>query len=178
MPTAVIAFGGNAFVPEGASGAYDVPVEVLEMDSVRALVDAGVVVIAGGGVTLPRSDDGLHGVDAVIDKDRVAAHLATGLGAELLVLVTGVPAVAIDYDTPAQRSIDEMTVAQARAHLADGQFPVGSMGPKVESTTEFVGRGARLALITSDPHVGDALDGRHGTRVVDDVERGQDEIAA
>lgn len=169
-------------VSDGASRrvvASPAPVEVLEMDSVRALVDAGVVVIAGGGggVPLLRSDDGLHGVDAVIDKDRVAAHLATGLGAELLVLVTGVPAVAIDYDTPAQRPIDEMTVAQARAHLADGQFPMGSMGPKVESAIEFVGRGGRLALITSDRHVGDALDGRHGTRVVDDVERGRGEIA-
>lgn len=159
--------------------ASPMPVEVLEIHSVRMLADAGVVVIAGGGGGIPilRTDDGLRGIDAVIDKDRVAGLVATSLGAELLMLVTGVPAVAVDYGTPDERAIDEMTVTRARAHLADGQFPPGSMGPKVESATEFIARGGQLALITSDHHVTDALDGRHGTRIVADTAQRSQEIA-
>lgn len=155
------------------------PVEVIEIDSVRTLSEAGAVVIAGGGGGIPivRSDDGLHGVEAVIDKDRVAGQLALQLGATVLVLVTGVPAVAVDFGTADERAVEQMTVAQARAHLADGQFPPGSMGPKIESAVEFVAGGDHLAVITCDRHVPDALDGRHGTRIVNDAVQRASEIA-
>ncbi|CAN5877186.1 carbamate kinase [soil metagenome] len=156
------------------------PVEIVELDSVRMLTEAGAVVIAGGGGGIPivRTNDGLHGVDAVIDKDRVACRIAHQLDATLLVLVTGVPAVAVDFGTPDERTIDQMTLAQARTHLADGQFPAGSMGPKVSSAVDFVsGDGNRLALITSDAHVVDGLDGRHGTRISDVAAPHSEEIA-
>jgi carbamate kinase len=155
------------------------PLEIVEIDSVRALTEAGAVVIAGGGGGIPmvRADDGLHGVEAVIDKDRAARHLALQLDATLLVLVTGVPAVAVDFGTRLERAVDQMTAAQARRHLASGQFPAGSMGPKVESAVEFVTGSDRLALITSHRHVADALDGRHGTRIVDEPARRHQEMA-
>lgn len=146
------------------------PVEIVEIDSVRLLTESGAVVIAGGGGGIPmvRTVDGLHGVEAVVDKDRVARHLALQLDATLLVLVTGVPAVAVNFGTPDEHAVEQMTAAQARVHLDDGQFPAGSMGPKVSSAVEFVASGGdRLALITSDEHVADGLDGRHGTRIVD-----------
>lgn len=155
------------------------PLEIVEIDSVRALTAAGTVVIAagGGGIPMVRADDGLHGVEAVIDKDRAACHLALQLDATLLVLVTGVPAVTVDFGTRHEHAIDQMSVAQARRHLTDGQFPAGSMGPKVESAVEFVAGTDRLALITSHRHVADALDGRHGTRIVDRPALRRQEIA-
>lgn len=171
--------------PEGADTcrrvvASPAPVEIVELDGVRLLTEAGAVVIAGGGGGIPmvRTDDGLHGVDAVIDKDRVACRIALQLDASLLVLVTGVPAVAVDFGTPDERAVEQLTAAQARVHLADGQFPAGSMGPKVASAVEFVaGDGDRLALITSDEHVADGLDGRHGTRIVDGAAPRSQEVA-
>ena len=145
------------------------PIEVLEVDSVRVLADAGVLVVAGGGGGVPvvRHDGGqMRGVEAVVDKDRVARVLATALGAEVLVLVTGVPGVAVDFGTDRERQIEEMTVEEARAYLDEVQFPAGSMGPKVESAVEFVAAGGHLAVITSERFVSAALDGRHGTRIV------------
>lgn len=149
--------------------ASPLPREVLEIDSVRALSDAGVLVVAGGGGGVPvvRGDGGrLRGVEAVVDKDRVACLLATALGAELLVLVTGVTAVALDFGTADERRVEEMTVDAARRHLDDGQFPAGSMGPKIESAIDFVVAGGELAIITSDQFVTAALEGRHGTRIL------------
>lgn len=145
------------------------PMDVVELDSVNALVHAGIVVVAGGGGGVPvaRTEDGqLHGVDAVVDKDRIARVLASALEAAVLVFVTGVPAVAIDFGTDDARDIEQMTAAQAEQWLADGQFPAGSMGPKVESAIEFVEAGGELAVITSDRFVVSALEGRHGTRIV------------
>ena len=148
--------------------ASPLPREVLEVDSVRALAAAGVLVVAGGGGGVPVVRDGgrLRGVEAVVDKDRVARLLASALGAELLVLVTGVTAVALDFGTVDERQVDEMTIDEARRHLDDGQFPAGSMGPKIESAMEFVAAGGGLAVITSDQFVAAALEGRHGTRIV------------
>jgi carbamate kinase len=147
--------------------ASPLPREVLEVDSVRALVAAGVLVVAGGGGGVPVVRDGgrLRGVEAVVDKDRVAGLLASALDAEVLVSVTGVTAVALDFGTVDERQVDEMTVDEARRHLDDGQFPAGSMGPKIESATEFVAAGGELAVITSDQFVTAALEGRHGTRI-------------
>lgn len=145
------------------------PIEVLELASVRALVDRQVVVVAGGGGGVPvtRGRDGrLCGVDAVVDKDRSARVLASALGATVLIFVTGVPAVAIDYGTEQARDIEQMTLIEADRWLNEGQFPAGSMGPKVESATDFIDRGGDLAIITSEQHVLAALEGRHGTRIV------------
>lgn len=143
------------------------PVEVVEAGEIRRLLDAGEVVVAcgGGGVPVARDGDGLVGVDAVIDKDFAAALVGSLVGADALLLVTGVDQVLLDFGTPRERPVATMTVAEARAHMADGQFPPGSMGPKIEAATRFVAAGGDRAIITSLERVDEALAGRGGTRI-------------
>jgi carbamate kinase len=144
------------------------PVEVVEAGEIRRLLDAGEVVVAcgGGGVPVARVGDDLVGVDAVIDKDFAAALVGRLVGATSLLLLTGVEKVLLDFGTPDERPVDVMTLEEARAHLADGQFPPGSMGPKVEAAAQFVEGGGGQALITSMEAAADALAGRTGTRIV------------
>jgi carbamate kinase len=143
------------------------PLEVVEWPEISALLDSGRLVVAcgGGGVPVTRSGDGLVGVEAVIDKDLAAARLGALVGASDLLLLTGVEQVALDWGTPRERPIREMSVDEARAHLADGQFPPGSMGPKVEAAVRFVEGGGRQAVITSLERGADGLAGLAGTRV-------------
>ncbi len=143
------------------------PKEVVEWPEIATLVEAGKVVVAcgGGGVPVTRTPEGLRGVDAVIDKDYAAARVGALVQADVLLLLTGVERVAIDFGTPRQRDVDRMSPAEARGHLADGQFPAGSMGPKVDAAVRFVENGGREAIITSLERAGDALDGRAGTRI-------------
>jgi carbamate kinase len=144
------------------------PVEVVEAGEIRRLLDAGEVVVAcgGGGVPVARVGDDLVGVDAVIDKDFAAALVGRLVGATSLLLLTGVERVLLDFGTPEERPVDAMTVEEARAHLADGQFPAGSMGPKIDAAVQFVEGGGREAIITSLDGAADALAGRAGTRIV------------
>jgi carbamate kinase len=147
--------------------------EIVEWEAIRALVGAGAVVIAagGGGVPVVREWHGrLRGVEAVIDKDQAAAVLARQLGARRLVTLTAVPAVSWDFGRPAQRAIARMTVAEARRGVAQGQFPPGSMGPKVGACIEFVEAGGDEAVVTSPESLLAAIEGRAGTRIV----RGED----
>ncbi len=144
------------------------PQALVEADIIRDLVRSGTLVIAagGGGIPVIREDDGrLAPIDAVIDKDFAAERLASLLGADALVLIAPVAQVALDYGTPQERSIDEMTADEAQAHLDEGQFPPGSMGPKVRAGAEFVQHGGGIAIITSAEHVPAALRGEHGTRI-------------
>jgi carbamate kinase len=145
-----------------------VPLEIVEAPVVRALVDDGIIVIAagGGGIPVARREARYEGVEAVVDKDAASAILAQGLRARLLVFTTAVEQVALDFGTPAQRTIARMTADEARRHLADGQFPPGSMGPKIQAAIHFVESGGEAAVITSAQAVGDALRERAGTRVV------------
>jgi carbamate kinase len=144
-----------------------IPQEVVEAAEIRRLLDGGEVVIAcgGGGVPVTREGAELVGVDAVIDKDFAASLIGRLIGATSLLLVTGVDQVLLDFGTPRQRAVESMTVAQARAHLADGQFPPGSMGPKIEAAAQFVDETGGTAVITSLERVADALDGASGTRI-------------
>ncbi|MFF1568017.1 amino acid kinase [Streptomyces sp. NPDC058293] len=140
---------------------------VLEAESVRALSSAGFTVIAAGGGGIPLvegGDGGYQGVEAVIDKDLTSAHLAAELGADLLVITTAVERVAVDYGRPTQRLLDRLTCGEAERLLAQGQFPPGSMGPKIGAALDFL-RGApgRQVLITSPQQLGAALDGHGGT---------------
>jgi carbamate kinase len=98
------------------------------------------------------------------------ARGASALGVDLLVITTGVPRVALDFGTPRQRFIDAMGVAELERHLADGQFPPGSMGPKIEAAVQFLRAGGREVLITSPEQLGAALAGRTGTRLMSDKE--------
>jgi carbamate kinase len=145
------------------------PLDVVELPSIAAAARAGHVVIAGGGGGVPvqRSADGtLSGLEAVIDKDRTAELIATHVGAPELVVLTGVPRVSVGFGTPEQRELDTISVARARELLAAGEFPRGSMGPKVEAVCRFVTNTGRPGLVTDAEHLGQALEGRAGTRFV------------
>jgi carbamate kinase len=127
------------------------PQAFLELDAIRALVDSGALVIAsgGGGVPVIAEGEGYVGLDAVVDKDYAAARLATLLGVDTLVLVTGVAYVMVDFGTPHQRALLDVTADDMDLHLADGQFPEGSMGPKVRAAIRFLRAGGRQAIITN-----------------------------
>jgi carbamate kinase len=144
------------------------PQGLLEADAIRALLEAGFVVVAagGGGIPVAREGAGIRGVDAVIDKDLSAQRLASALGADILVLLTGVDQVWLGWGTARQRAIATMTVHEAEKHLADGEFPRGSMGPKVTAAIRFVRSGGQRVVITSPTRVLDGLAGRAGTSVV------------
>ncbi len=127
------------------------PLAILEAQTVRRLVDDGVVVIAcgGGGVPVTMSAGGYVGVDAVIDKDLAAQRLASALGVDVLALVTATPAVHLDHGTPRQRDVHELSLGDAVRHLADGQFAAGSMGPKIDAAIRFLREGGQAVAITS-----------------------------
>ena len=142
------------------------PLRFVEEGPLRALVDSGHVVVAagGGGVPVVEHRGQLHGVEAVVDKDRTAALLATVVGADLLMVLTEAPAVAVGYGTPEQRELSTMTVAEATAWLRAGEFPEGSMGPKVEACVSFV-RSGGAAAIGALPDAAAVLAGTKGTRI-------------
>ena len=146
------------------------PLEVIDGAAVRALVDAGYVVVANGGGGVPTvSEDGvLRGVAAVIDKDLGAALLARTVAADVLVVATDVPHAVLRYGAPDAEPLGEVTVSRMREHLAAGHFASGSMGPKVEAACRFVDQGGRLAAITELSRIRDAVAGGAGTRVVPD----------
>jgi carbamate kinase len=129
------------------------PTGIVEIDAIRALIDAGLLVIAagGGGIPLASPGCGTGGVyaDAVIDKDRAARLLATLIGAQALLLVTAVDQVMLDYGTPRQTALAALTADEAARHLEEGQFPPGSMGPKIEAALAFLADGGDLAAITT-----------------------------
>lgn len=147
------------------------PLEIVEGAAIRALVDTGVVVIAagGGGVPVKLGEDGsMRGVPAVIDKDLASALLATDLKADLLLILTDVGEVSLGYDGSEQRAVEAMTVSQARAHQAAGEFSPGSMGPKVEAACRFAAATGSPAVITSIERAERAVEQRTGTRITPD----------
>jgi carbamate kinase len=147
------------------------PLEIVQLEAVKLLLEAGHCVIAGGGGGIPVIRDAsgfLVGVEAVIDKDRLSSLLAEQLGADTYVILTGVPKVAIDFGKPTQKWLDRMTVAEAQKHMADGQFPAGSMGPKIESAIQFIMAGGHEVLITSPEALGKEPYETVGTRIVRD----------
>ena len=145
------------------------PKAILELEAVRRLLDAGFVVVAGGGGGIPVVEDAhgdLTGVAAVIDKDLASSLMARQLKAELLVISTAVERVCLDYGKPSQRALDRMTLAEARRYIAEGHFKPGSMLPKIQAVVDFLEGGGREAIITDPEHLAEALAGRAGTRVV------------
>ncbi len=150
------------------------PRAILELELIARLAAEGELLVAAGGGGIPvlrRPDGQYYGVEAVIDKDRTAALLALGVNAKALVLATNVDRVALDYGRPTQRKLDRLTVDEARRYLAAGQFPPGSMGPKVESAIEFLTRSTRreaCALICDLQEIRTALAGGSGTRITAD----------
>jgi carbamate kinase len=145
------------------------PIDVVNNRIIRELVEAGRVVIAagGGGIPVVINANGLfEGVEAVIDKDYAASLLAREVKADLFIILTAIERVFIDFGKPDQREVPVLTVDEARKHLADGQFPPGSMGPKIRAAIEYIEAGGREVLITKDSHLKAALINRSGTRIV------------
>jgi carbamate kinase len=142
------------------------PQRILELEAIRRLLESDIVVVAVGGGGIPvveGPDGGLLGAAAVIDKDLATSLLARQLQADVLIISTAVEKVSLDYKKPGQRDLDRMTLAEAKRHLADGQFAPGSMGPKIEAIIEFLEAGGKRALITDPAHLIPALEGRTGT---------------
>jgi len=152
------------------------PVEILELEQIRSLAASGSVVIAGGGGGIPvaEHDGNLAGVAAVIDKDRCSAELGIALGADVLVLLTAVPRVAVDFGTRWERPLRRLDTAQARRLRESGEFPPGSMGPKVESAERFATGAPGVAVVTDADHLLAAVRGEEGTR----IEPAREDVAA
>ena len=146
-----------------------IPLEIVERDAIKVLLDAGFVVIGvgGGGIPVVREEDGsLRGVEAVIDKDYASGLLASSIQADLLLISTAVDKVALNFGQPGQRWLDKMTLAEAERYLAEGHFAPGSMEPKIRASIKFLKEGGREALITSPENIERALAGETGTRIV------------
>ena len=144
------------------------PIEVVEEPVIRTLLAQGVLVIAagGGGIPVVRTPAGLSGVEAVIDKDRVSALLASRLGVDWFIISTDADQVYLDYRKPTQRALGRVSAGELEQHYRDGQFPPGNMGPKVESALRFLRAGGREVIITSYERLSEAIDGAAGTHIV------------
>jgi carbamate kinase len=142
------------------------PLEVVELAAIRALIGSGTIVIACGGGGIPAARHGAHlaGVDAVIDKDRASVLLARELGADRLVILTEVPALYGAFGTARQEELRELTADEAETLLPE--LEAGSMRPKLEASVDFVRATGHEALITSPAALGEALEGRSGTRIL------------
>jgi len=138
----------------------------MSKEIIKNLVDQGIVVVAagGGGIPVYREESGwLEGVDGVIDKDLAAAILARDIGAKELFILTAVDKVAINFKKPDQRNLDHMTINEAKKYLQQGQFPKGSMGPKIEAAILFLEQGGEKVVITSIENASNVIVSGGGT---------------
>lgn len=145
------------------------PKAILELNSVRKLLDAGIVTIAagGGGIPVVQNADGtIAGKEAVIDKDLAAALMAKDLKADLFVISTAVPKVCVNFGKPNQKALDQMTIAEANKYIGENQFAPGSMLPKVQAMIDFVKTTGNVGLITDPANIYDSLYGNAGTKIV------------
>jgi len=145
-----------------------IPLDIVEKRTIKDLVEAGAIVVAagGGGIPVKRAADGtLAGVDAVIDKDRAAALLARLIGAEELLIVTGVDMISINFRKPDEKRLGRMTLAECELYMAEGQFPQGSMGPKIEAACDFLRHGGHRVIVSALENAAAAVDGKAGTSI-------------
>jgi carbamate kinase len=167
---------GWKFIEEDKNGyrrivASPEPKRIVDLPAIEALLGANIIPITagGGGIPVTRSRGGdMRGIGAVIDKDLTSALLAAELSAESFIMLTGVDRVALDFGKPTERFLDRMTGAEALRYMAEGQFPPGSMGPKVSAALNYLKRCRGRVIITSLDHAFDALQGRAGTIIVAD----------
>lgn len=146
------------------------PLRILNMSTIVRMLESALVLVAagGGGIPVVRGRDGQwRGIEAVIDKDYASSLLASQLRADLFIILTGVPKVSLDFGKPQQRDVDRMTTEEAERYLAGGQFPAGSMGPKIDAAVQFVRATKRQVLITDVEHLRDALAGSGGTVITE-----------
>jgi len=146
------------------------PGDIVEADVISHLLSEGVVVIAvgGGGIPVVRRDGKLEGVEAVIDKDRAASALASGIGAENLIILTNVEQVYTDFGKPEQLGLGRVEVSEMRKLYEAYEFPAGSMGPKIRAAIDFVEAGGQSAIITHSATLREAVEGKVGTHIVPD----------
>lgn len=144
------------------------PVTIVEKGEIKRLIETGFIVICcgGGGIPVIREGRTFCGVDAVIDKDLASARLAEEVGVTIFLMATDVEGVALDFGRSSQRFLRRLTVAEAEHHLRAGQFPPGSMGPKVEAAVQFIRQGGSRAVIASIEEIEEAVAGRAGTEFV------------
>jgi len=145
------------------------PIDIIEKEEIADMAHKDFVVIAcgGGGIPVIRDEEGcLKGVPAVIDKDFAAEKIGSFIGAELLLLITPVDRVAINFGTPEQKSISKMTLEEAERYFSEGHFAPGSMGPKIEASIQFLRSGGKKAIITSLDCIESAIKGEAGTEII------------
>jgi len=145
------------------------PIEILELEIIKKITDLGIIAIAlgGGGIPVIRDDDDrIIGSESVIDKDLSSALLAKDMGADLFIISTDTDQVYLDYKGPKQRGIRKATVGEMETYQAEGHFPPGSMGPKIEAAIRFIRNGGARVIITQYEYLVDALEGRAGTNIV------------
>ncbi|MBE2269051.1 MAG: carbamate kinase [Anaerolinea sp.] len=145
------------------------PLAIQEINAIRALImnDYLVIAVGGGGIPVVRNEQGeLRGTYAVIDKDRASSLIAQTLRADLFIISTGVEQVALNYNKPDMRLLEQMTLAEAQQYISEGHFAPGSMLPKIEAAVEFVRMGGPQAIITDPPNLARALRGETGTRII------------
>lgn len=145
-----------------------VPTKIVESEAIDALLskDMTVITVGGGGIPVVETEGQLKGIEAVIDKDFASALLAAEIGADYLFILTGVEQVAINFGKPDQRNLDRMSMDEAIRYMGEGQFPKGSMGPKIEAAILFLKNGGKNVIITSIDKLKDALEGKTGTWIV------------
>lgn len=149
--------------------ASPLPVEILELEAIKTLIDSGTVTITvgGGGIPVIETDQGVEGAAAVIDKDFASAFLANKINADMLLISTAVEKVALNFGKSNQIDLDQLTVAEAKKYLEEGtHFAKGSMEPKIKAIVGFLEQGGKEALITNPENIGRALKGETGTRIV------------
>ncbi len=146
------------------------PLEIVEAEVIKRLLDAGTVVIAvgGGGIPVVREEGGLRGIEAVIDKDRAAAALAKETRAERLIILTGVEEGYVGFGSPEQRPLGKVRLSEIKELHESGEFPPGSMGPKIEAAIEFLEKGGREVIISHARKLRDACKGKAGTHIIPD----------
>ncbi len=173
--------GGKRFADEGWQVVEDAgrgwrrvvaspePLQVMELNAIRSLVDDEFIVVCtgGGGIPVIRNQEGeLRGVPAVIDKDRASGLLASGLMADLFLISTAVEQVSLNFNTPQQKDLLRMTASEAEQYMTDGHFAPGSMKPKVQAAIRFLRMGGPRVIITDPAHIAGALAGEMGTTIV------------
>lgn len=143
------------------------PVRIIEPKAAMTLASQRFVVVAvgGGGIPVIEENGELTGVEAVIDKDYASSLLATGIKADLFLITTSIEKVALNFGKPNQKLLDRMTLGEAKEYLEEGQFPPGSMGPKIQAIISFLERGGKEAIITNPEDIERALRGETGTRI-------------
>jgi carbamate kinase len=149
--------------------ASPLPVEIMELEAIKALIDSGTITITvgGGGIPVIKDNGGVIGTAAVIDKDFASAFLANEIKADLLLISTAVEKVSLNFGKPDQVDVDQMTVAEAKEYLAEGtHFAKGSMEPKIKAIVRFLEQGGKEAIVTNPENIGRALRGETGTRII------------